>query len=159
MKNFIILAMLGMSLFSGIADATELKPLTPSPEGIWIKFSFCFHRPKFQCKSGFGVCADVTFGYDPDAIIKNNQNFCQVKAKLNERNQLIVEVTAEALASYENASILPYFKDKSSITILDPYTLSAPTCKALGSTTPLTINPGNYPVSFSNGVYTVTFQF
>ena len=158
MKKFILFGMLVMILFSGIADATELKPITSSPEGVWVKISLCFHRPKLQCKSGFGVCLDITFGYDPDAIIKNNQNLCPVKAQLNERNQLIVEVTSEALAGYENASILPYFKDKSSITILDPYTLSAPTCKALGSTTPLTINPGNYRVSFSNGVYTVTFQ-
>jgi len=157
MKKFSLLTMISMMLLMGTTYATESKSAIPSPPGFWIRFDFSFHRPKTSCKSGFGICVDVTAGID-SPIGNTDPNLCPVKAQLNDRNQLVVEITAESLGSYENGSTLPYFKDKTSITILDPYTLSPATCKALGSTTPLTIKPGSYPVSFANGVYTVVFQ-
>ena len=129
----------------------------PSPTAVWVKFTFNFHRPKTGCEGGFGICFDVTFGVEAP-IGRNDQNLCPVRGKLNDRNQLIVEITEKDLAGYENGSTLTYFKDKTSISILDPYTLSPATCKALGSATPLTIKPGNYPVSFADGVYSVVFQ-
>ena len=157
MKKIMLLSMLSVFLFTETTNATELKSVTPPPTAVWVKLIINFHRPKMNCESGFGLCFDITMGVD-DAMIRNGQNLCQVKAALNERNEFIVEVTSDVLNNYENGSTMPYFKDKRSITILDPYTLSATTCKALGSTTPLTIKPGNYPVSFANGVYTVAFQ-
>jgi hypothetical protein len=37
----------------------------------------------------------------------------------------------------------------------DPYTFSAATSKELGSPFPVVVRAGKYPVTFSNGIYTV----
>lgn len=157
MKKFFLLTMTSLIICSGISSATELRSCIPSPPGFWIKFDFSFHRPKKNCESGFGVCLDVTYGID-GSVGKVDQNLCPVRGQLNERNQLVVEVTEDALTKYERGSTLPYFKGKTSITISDPYTLSPGTCRALGAGAPLTIKPGIYPVIFEKGTYTVTFQ-
>jgi len=157
MKKIFLLSLLTMLLVSDFTFATWVTSCIPSPPGIWIKFEFVFHRPKKDCLTGFGICMDVTAGID-GSISNTDQKGCPVRAQLNERNQLTVEVTEEALTKYERGSTLPYFKGKTNITIQDPYTLSPGTCRALGSNLPLTIKPGVYPVLFENGIYTIVFQ-
>ena len=157
MKTLLSLFVISMMLFTENANAAGFESAVPLPPGPWIRIELIFHRPSTDCKTGFGFCFDITAGIERP-VAGNDQTRCPVKAQLNERNQLIVEITADALASYENGSTLPYFKDKGSITIQDPYTLSPAACRALGSATPIMIKPGNYPVSFASGVYTVILQ-
>jgi hypothetical protein len=157
MKKIMLLSMLGMLFFTQTSFAAEMNSCPTAPTGVWIKFLLNFHRPKMECKSGFGICLLVTAGIE-DGSESAEKNLCQVRGQLNERNQLVIEVDESVLAKYEGGSALPYFKDKTSVSILDPYTLPDATCRALGSSTPLTIKPGNYPVSCENGVYRVVFQ-
>jgi hypothetical protein len=157
MKKLVLLPMIVMFLLTGNAEATELISPMPSPTGVWVKLTINFHRPKKDCLSGFGICADFTWGIE-DSFSKNDQEFCPVKALVNDKNQLIIEIQEVALSSYNNGSTMTYFKDKTSITIPDPYTLSPGACRALGSKNPLTVKPGEYPVSFANGAYSVVIQ-
>jgi len=157
MKKLVLLPMIVMFLLMGNAEATELISPMPSPTGFWIKITINFHRPKKDCLSGFGICGDLSCGFE-DSFAQNAQEFCPAKAQLNDKNQLILEIQESALKSYDNGSAFTYFNGKTSITIPDPYTLSPAACKALGSKTPLTVKPGDYPVSFANGAYSVVFQ-
>lgn len=157
MKKFMLLSMLGMLFFSQTSFATEMKSCTASPAGVWVKFLLNFHRPKMDCQSGFGLCLLVTAGIEV-AGESTEQNLCLVRGQLNERNQFIIQVEEEALNKYEGGAALPFFKGKTSISILDPYTIPDGSCRALGLSAPLTIKPGNYPVSYENGVYEVVFQ-
>jgi hypothetical protein len=157
MKKIILLSMLAMMLFSGNSFATEMNSKAVAGPGVWFKLLINFHRPKMDCERGFGICFVFSWGIEePDGY--SEKNLCLAKGQINDRNQLIIEVSEASLASYENGSTLPYFKDKASISILDPYTFTDATCKALGSFAPKTIKPGNYPVSYQNGVYTIVFQ-
>ncbi len=157
MKKLILFSLVSLMLFAGAIVSKASVPACTAPCGVWIKFELCFHRPKLLCKSGFGICMDVTAGIDNSGS-SADKAMCPVKAMINDRNQLILEVTAEALANYEYGAALPNFKDKTAITLEEPYTLSPGTCKALGSLSPITIKAGTYPVSFANGIYTVVFQ-
>jgi hypothetical protein len=155
MKKIALLSLMFVTLFAGTTFATEMKSASPSIEGVWVKFSIIFHKPKTQCKTGFGFCTLLEIGID------NTQPFgpvCQVRAKLNSSNQLVMEVTETALASYEDGGTLNYFKNKTSITLDEPYTLSPAACKALGTSEVITIKSGTYPVIYSKGIYTVTIQ-
>ena len=148
--------MLSLIFFMQISFASETKSKSCPPTGIWIKLLINFHRPRTDCQSGFGLCFVVTWGVEEPTGF-SERNLCPVRGQLRERN-LFVEVNEADLTAYETGSTLPYFRDKNSISILDPYTLSDATSRALGSNTPLIIKPGNYPVSFHNGVYTIVFQ-
>ncbi|MCK9422395.1 MAG: hypothetical protein M0Q38_07340 [Bacteroidales bacterium] len=157
MKKFIILSMLGIMLFSDAIFSTGTFASNPSPEGVWIKFSLIFHRPKFNCERGFGICFDIDYGFtgsDGTAEPKG----CAVRGQINNLNQLVVEIKESALMGYEGGSTLSYFKDKKTITIADPYTFSETTCKSLGLKSQFTIKPGEYPVIFKDGLYIVVFQ-
>ena len=150
--------MLGVLFMTGNLFATELKSVLPSAgDGLVIDLKITFHRPKFDCQRGFGICLAVSATWN-DSGNSGGNDFCYVKASVNERNQLIVEISEAALAKYEGGSSLPYFKDKTTIPILDPYTLPEETCRVLGVKPPQTIKPGNYPVTYQDGVYTVIFQ-
>jgi hypothetical protein len=157
MKKIILLSMLGMMFFSGTSFASEMKSSVSAPTGVWIKLLINFHRPKMECQRGFGLCFVFSWGFEElDGF--SEKNLCLAKGQLNDRNQFIIEVDETSLTKYEGGSTLPYFKNKASISILDPYTLTDVTCRALGSSAPKTIKPGNYPVSYENGVYTIVFQ-
>jgi len=157
MKRIMLFSLLSMMFFTDTTFAAELKSCCFAPTGIWIKLLINFHRPRTECQSGFGICFVVTTGIETDGGVTAS-NLCQAKGQLNERKQLLIEVDETALNTWEDGMALPYFKNKSSITILDPYTLTDATSRALGSSTPLTIKPGTYPVSIANGIYTVAFQ-
>ncbi len=152
-----LLIMLGVIFITDSSFATGVKSGLCAPTAVWIHLEFIFHRPKFDCERGFGICFAATAGIDRSGASSENR-VCNVRGQLNERNQLLIEVDEVALTKYEGGSSIPYFKDKTSISILDPYILPEPACRALGATSALTIKPGNYPVSFQNGVYTVVFQ-
>jgi hypothetical protein len=157
MKKYMLLTMMSVFLLAGSSEAADVcaSPLR-LPE-VWIKLTIKFHRPKTDCQTGFGICFDLSAGIE-NPVGSNGRDVCPVRARLNDKNQLVLEVAETALTAYENGGSLPYFQGKTSVTIIDPYSLSAGTCKALGSSPPLTIKPGNYPVSFANGIYTVVFQ-
>ncbi len=157
MKKMMLFVMLGLIFFSETLTANELRPCMSPPTGVWIKLLINLHRPKLNCESGFGVCFLVTWGIENAGGTSENK-LCPVKGQLNERNQLIIEIDEEAIARYEGGAALRYFKDKTSISIPDPYPIPDATCRALGANTPLTVKPGTYPVSFQNGVYTIIFQ-
>lgn len=158
MKKIFVLAMLGLLGIMDSSIAAEVKPIPTAPTAVWIKLQIIFHRPKFNCESGFGVCFLVSAGFDGSGS-PGAGNSCSARGQLNEKNQLIVEVEESVLARYEGGALLRNFKDKTSVTIPDPYVLPETTCRALGSNSPLTIKAGNYPVSFQNGVYSLVFQF
>jgi hypothetical protein len=157
MKRMIVLSMLGILLFTGTSRATGTIAPPPAPLGVWIKLSIVFHRPKKDCVSGFGICFMVTAGIDKP-VGPGQGNLCPGRGLLNDRNQLVVEIDESALAAYEDGSVLHNFRGKDMITIPDPYPLPDVTCRALGSLRPLIIEPGNYPVTYKKGTYTVVFQ-
>ena len=156
MKKIILLSMLGMIFFTEMSFATEMKAIPNAPTGVWIKLLINLHRPKLNCERGFGICFIVSWGFENDKG-SSEKNLCVVRGQLNGQSQLVIEIDEAALNKYESGIALPYFKDKTSITILDPYIIPESTCRALGSTTLLTIKPGNYPVTSRNGVYTIVF--
>jgi hypothetical protein len=157
MKKIVLLSMLGLMFLNESLLAAENKSCTSPPAAVWIKLLITFHRPKFNCESGFSICLLVTWGLEAP-VGSSEKKTCAARGLLNERNQLIVEVDEDALTKYEGGAALRYFKDKTSIPIPDPYAIPEATCRALGSTLPLIIRQGNYPVTFQNGVYTVVFQ-
>jgi hypothetical protein len=157
MKKVVIAFILTVLCVTQVSYGTELKPLSIAPTGVWIKLNINLHRPKFNCERGFGLCFLVSWGFEKP-VGTAEKNLCQARGILNERNQLIIEIDEDQLSKYEGGSVLPYFKDKTYIPILDPYEIPEATCRALGSPGSLTIKPGNYPVSYQNNVYRVIFQ-
>lgn len=158
MKKIILLSILGMLLIAQTCLATETKSVANAPTSIWLKLVINFHRPKFKCESGFSICFIFSWGIEVPTG-SNDNKLCIGRGQYNDQNQFVLEVEEAALAKYEDGSTLPYFKDKKSITIMDPYTFPEPTCRALGSAAPITIQPGSYPVTYRNGTYTIVFQF
>lgn len=157
MKKFILMSMLGVMLFSDTIFATGTFLGNPSPAGVWIKFIINFHRPRFNCERAFGICFDIEWGLEGNDGPMAPKG-CAVRGQINDLNQLVVEIKESDLMNYESGSTLSYFKDKNTITIPDPYTFSEKTCKSLGLTSQFTVRPGDYPVIFREGVYTVVFQ-
>jgi len=157
MKKLMLFVLMGLLTVQEGVHATSVQPALWMPAGVWIKLEVIFHRPKFNCETGFSICAIFTAGIDASGQGSERQT-CQVRGQLNERGQLVLEIDEVLLSKYEGGTAFRYFKDKTSVSIPDPYILPEPTCRALGSATPLVIKPGNHPVSFSNGVYSVTFQ-
>jgi hypothetical protein len=158
MKKIFVLAMLGLVVIMDSSFAAEVKPIPTAPTAVWIKLQIIFHRPKLNCESGFGVCFLVSAGLDGSGS-SGAGNSCSVRGQLNDKNQLVIEVEESVLARYEGGALLRNFKDKTSVAIPDPYVLPDATCRALGSNSSLTIKPGNYPVTFQNGVYSLVIQF
>jgi hypothetical protein len=157
MKKILFFSAMAMILVSGSAFANISEVCIPSPPGFWIKFHFAFHKPSTNCKSEFGICGDVTAGFDGSSG-GSEKALCPVSGQLTSKKQLIIMITEADLNKYERGSVLPHFKGKNNITILESYTLSQATSKALGSNDPVTIKSGIYPVVFDNGTYTITFQ-
>lgn len=158
MKKLILFSVLSLMLISGSIYADDLIAIPTSSPSAWVNIRITFHRPKLECKRGFGLCFEFTIGFEDNMSGASDYNTCPVKAQLNDKNQLILQIEERELTKYEGGSTLPFFKDKTSITLEDPFTLSGATSKVLGSSTPLTIRQGIYPVTYSGGVYTVIFQ-
>jgi hypothetical protein len=157
MKKLMLLSLLSMMFIAEMCLAGDLKSFAPPQDHVWINLKFIFHRPKFDCQRGFGICLIVTGGID-DQNMYPEKSKCIAKGQVNAKNQLVIEVKVTDLSQYDGGSALPFFQEKQSISILDPYTLPDETCKALGLAKSYTINPGLYPVSFGNGAYTIVFQ-
>ncbi len=148
-----LLSLIAMILFSETTVAAMTGAFAnPGPSGVWIKISLNFHRPKFDCQTGFGICLDITAGVD---MAMPASGSCPVQMRINERNELQIQVNEDNLRLYDNGSVLPNFRDKSGLVLEDPYTFSPATCRELGSPVPVVIRAGKYPVTFSNGIYTV----
>lgn len=148
-------------MLSGAAHAGMNIPVAvnpgPSPSfAVWIKLIITFHRPKTQCKTGFGICFDVELG--TDKLVGSGSNFCPAQARISEAGQLELMVSESDLQKYENGSTLPYFK-KGSVTFEDSYTFSETVTRLLGVAGPVTIKPGSYRVVYdaSAGTYTIDF--
>jgi hypothetical protein len=155
MKKIAIIMVISLLGIQGLSSASEL--LVKSPDiGFWIKIYVKLHKPKFDCEKGFGFCFDVTAGID--GPVKIDEKVCLVKAKLDAMNQLVFEISEHDLIKYDNASSLPFFKDKNSITLDEPYTLSMETCRNLGASKPIIIKAGTYPIKYSDNAYTVLFK-
>jgi hypothetical protein len=161
MKKIITICILSLLMLTGAVHASTYNTIYmnpgPSPSfSVWVKLIITFHRPKLQCKSGFGICFDVEIGTEKSA--GSGPDVCPAQARINTAGQLELLVTEEDLLKYENGYALPYFK-KGSITIEDPYTFSDPVTKHLGTGRQITINPGSYPVvnDASAHTYMVTF--
>jgi hypothetical protein len=161
MKKLISVCLLSILMFTGTVKAGSVIPVnvnsTPGASfSVWIKFIITFHRPKLQCKQGFGICFDVEVGNDKASGPGNNG--CPAQARINSGNQLEIMVSEEDLQKYEEGFALSYFKS-GSITLEDPYTLSEGVSGKLGAVKPLILKTGNYPVIFnaSARTYTVTF--
>jgi hypothetical protein len=157
MKKFMLLSLLGMMLLVEMNFAGEVKSFSPPQDHVWINLKIIFHRPKFDCMRGFGICLIVSGGIE-DQNIHPEKPKCIAKGQVNVKSQLVIEVKLNDLTQYDGGSTLPFFQEKQSISILDPYTLPDETCKALGLAKSYTIKPGLYPVSFGNGTYTIVFQ-
>lgn len=150
-----LLSLIGMILLSEAAVAAGTKIIaSPEPDAVWIKIILIFHRPKFDCKSGFGICLDFSAGIDKMAMPSSNG--CPVLMKINEQKQLLIQVTEDNLILYENGTTLPFFKDKATITLEDSCTFPSSIGSELGAINPVIIRPGKYPVTYENKTYTVT---
>ena len=149
--------MLGLFFLAKPSVGTEVKPVTFAPAGVWIKLNINLHRPKKNCESGFGLCFLVSWGFET-ASGSAESNLCPARGMLNDRNQLLIEIEEASLSRYEGGSSLPNFRDKTSVDILDPFTLPESTSRLLGSDTAVTIKPGTYPVLYKNSAYTIVFQ-
>ncbi len=161
MKKIISLCLLSILMTAGAVHAGKLNTINVNPGplpsySVWIKLILTFHRPKMDCKSGFGICFDIQFG--SDKAIGGGQNYCQAQARINAAGQLELMVTEEELLRYENGFALSYFK-KGSLTFEDPYTFSDAVTKLLGSMRPVTINPGTFHVSYDASAQTYTVAF
>lgn len=152
-----LLSLLGLIICAEISFASAVKPSVNPPTGVWIKLLINLHRPKFNCERGFGICFLVSCGFEPDGMV-NEKNLCPVSGMVNERNQLVLEITENALAKYAGGAMMQNFKDKNAITIQDPYPLPEQTCRSLGISPGLTIKPGTYPILYKDQTYTVIFQ-
>lgn len=160
MKKQIVLTLVSVLLLSGASFATEMQSCTgespvavKAPVGVWVKVTVIFHRPKLDCLKGFGFCFNVNWGIEGGGSV-NDERGCPVTMRL-ESNQLTMQVTEKELSIYEGGTTLPYFEGKTSITLEDPAELPPGITRELGSSTPIVIKPGTYPVSYQNGIYTV----
>jgi hypothetical protein len=163
MKKIIPICLLSILMLSFTAEAEKCKTFNMNPGplpsySVWVKIILSFHRPKTQCKSGFGICLDFEFGADKAAGF--GETGCPAAARINESGKLELRMTETDLQKYENGTSLQYFR-KGTITIEDAYTFSEPVTKALGVSGQITIRPGAYPVVYdaSAQTYTVSFQF
>jgi hypothetical protein len=90
-----IISLLGIQ---GLSMASEVTSKS-TDVGIWIKIYLKFHRPKYECERGFGFCFDVTAGIEKG--INPDEKVCPVKAKLDQMNQLVFEISEYELIKYE----------------------------------------------------------
>jgi hypothetical protein len=159
MKKYFLLSILGIFMLPILVSASEVivASASPSPD-IVICLRIIFHKPKYDCERGFGLCLDGTVGLEGGGSSASAEKTCPVKMQLNQKNQLILEVTEVALKEYENGSTLPYFEGKTSITFDESYPVPQEICRQLGTNQSLTIKAGTYPVTYSKGTYTVVFQ-
>jgi hypothetical protein len=155
MKKIAIIMIISLLGIQGLSIASELSMKSPI-EGIWIKIQLKFHKPKLDCERGFGFCFIFSGGIE--GAMKLDEKVCSAKAKLDEMNQLVFEISEYDLIKYENGSTLPYFQDQKSITLDEPYTLSPEICRQLGTSNPITIKAGTYLLRYSNKTYTVIFK-
>lgn len=157
MKKLFCFSLILVTLLSGIVMGAEPAPKPAPTPGLNFVFKILFKRPKMNCERGFGICLITSIYWGEYSNLKEPE-CCLAAMSLDERNQLTVSVKEQSLMKYDGGSALPYFKDKTSVTIPDPYPLPEETCKALGAKPPLTIKPGTYPVTLADGIYTVVFQ-
>lgn len=158
MKKIMLVSALFIIFITGSFAATGMRPCATMPTGIWIKLLINFHRPKMDCESGFGICMMFSWGIE-EKRGQPDKSLCPARGQLNDRNQLLIEMNETDLRNLQGGYALSFMKGKTTVTIQDPYTLPDATCRELGSAGPLTIKPGDYPVSSRNGVYTIVFQF
>lgn len=149
--------MLGLLLCTGVLAGNETRPVMPSREGIWVKLNIIFHRRSQDCERGFGICAFFTAGIDGPGV-SSEKNGCAARAQLNEKNQLILDVDESALSKYEGGATLVHFRNRTSITLQESFTIPEPVCRKLGPGGTMTIRPGTYPILYQNGVYRITIQ-
>ena len=156
MKKITVLIVVGLLLFSGASFATEMKSISPNaPIGIWVTFHIKFHKPKWDCERGFGLCFHVNWGIEKGEK-PIGETLCPVKMKLD-NNQLIMEVRESSLKIYENGTTLPYLNGKSSITLDEKTELPPSYLQQLGSPRPIVIKAGTYPVTYKDNIYTIVF--
>ncbi len=158
MKKIITICVVSILMLTGAAKATQLNPinLNPSPSAslsVWVKIILTFHRPKLDCKSGFGICVDIEVGMDK--ATGSGANLCPAQARLNAAGQFELRVTEEDLQKYENGFALPYFS-RGSITLEDSYTFSDPVTRQLGTDREITVKPGSYKVVYDALTHTYT---
>jgi hypothetical protein len=90
-----LLSLIAMILFSETTVAAMTGAFANSgPGGVWIKISLNFHRPKFDCQTGFGICLDISAGID---LAMPASGTCPVQMRINEQNQLQIQVTEDNL--------------------------------------------------------------
>ena len=161
MKKIIAICLISIlaasgAVYAGKYTSTNFNP-GPSPcYSVWIKLIITFHRPKTQCKTGFGICFDVEFGTEKAAGSGSGQ--CPAQARINTAGQLELMVSEEDLLKYENGFALPYFKS-GTLTFEDPYTFSEPVGRKLGIIGQLTVKPGTYTVVFDASAHTYLVSF
>ncbi|MCX6280496.1 MAG: hypothetical protein NTU51_00860 [Bacteroidetes bacterium] len=161
MKKIITLCILSMlmsaaSIQAGKYNTVNMNTSPSASYSVWVKIILNFHRPKMQCKSGFGICIDFEFG--TDKATGYGAALCPAQARINSAGQLELKVAESDLQKYENGFALPYFQ-KGSLFFEEPYTFSDPVTKLLGASHQLTIGAGSYAVVFdaATRTYTVTF--
>jgi hypothetical protein len=157
MKRYFLCAMIALVFFSSAVPAAEPIPVTPPEPGLNFVFKIIFKRPKMNCERGFGICL-LTSVYWGEYSNLNEPECCLASVSLNERNELSISVRESSITKYDGGSAIAYFKDKTSITIPDPYPLPEEALRALGTKVPLTIKPGTYPLVYEDGIYTVVLQ-
>ena len=145
-KLILILAVLYFCCDGVIAKTVCNSSASPN---VIITLNINFHSRKSNCQSGFGICS-ISINIDWDK--PTNGNGMKVQAFINPSNQLVLRIPNAGLQAYENGSTLNYFAGKKTIVVDDSYELSREVNNALGSTSPLVIKKGEYPVT-SNGTY------
>jgi len=161
MKKIITVCLLSVLMLAGNVKAgnNSVFNVTPGPSAsfaVWVKVIITFHRPKFDCQTGFGLCFDIQFGTEKGSGYTGA--LCPAQVRINAAGQLELMVAEADLLQYENGFALSYFKS-GSLTFEDPYTFSDAVTKLLGSDRNITIKPGTYPVvhDVSARTYTVVF--
>lgn len=161
MKKIIAVCLLGIIMLAGAAQAGKYNTVNVNPDpqssfSVWIKIIISFHRPKLDCKSGFGICLDFEVGTSKATGF--GSGLCPVQARLNAKGELELMVAESDLKNYEDGFALQYFNN-GSLTFIDPYTFSDAVTRQLGADRQITVKPGSYPVvhDASARTYTVTF--
>ena len=162
MKKIFFISLMSILMTAGIVNAGSVTPvhnINPGPApafSVWVKLIITFHRPKLDCKSGFGICLTIDYGFDKPS--GTGGTGCTAEARINPANQLELRVTEYDLQNYEGGFALTYFKS-GSITLEDPYTFPPDISKKLGSDKQLTLLAGTYPVIYDASAKSFTLTF
>lgn len=139
----------------GCQGLMAMEPVvTPAPSAKGFSFKIDFHTPRSQCTKFLGICSIsfcLTLNFE-EGEIHSGEVPCMIT--LNQRNDLIIQLSEEQISRYD-PDFLKFISGKSTLTFDDTYDISAEISKGIQSQRKVVIRPGDYPLSYQSGTYTL----